>query len=418
MGPSVRQGDWLDRAAGDAGLDLDAIDAELDHLGLKPSPLRSSNPRDDQATALRRLMESGTRTAPRPVAPAPPRPGITDRPAPAPRTADRPASGRFNILQAARRARVVAIASGKGGVGKTNMSVNTAIALARQGLRVTLVDVDLGTANADVICGLMPTARLEHVLAPTAENAPRSLADIAIEAPGGFRLVPGTAGIGRMADITPLERRRLVAGLVELAADSDILLIDTAAGVGQSVTAFVNAADLALLVTTPEPTAIADAYALVKCLVLESGGQAGDCVERMAMVVNQVREPAEAFATHERIVRAAERFLGVTFPMIGYVAQDVRIPDSVRAQKPLLVGYPDSPAARSIGDLSVAIVKMLGLHPTATPNVSPVRPAPRPASAESAATAPQPQPARGGAFSMVRRLLGFSSEPAKPADKN
>jgi flagellar biosynthesis protein FlhG len=407
MSHPARHGGWLDRAADDAGLDLAAIDAELDDLGLQPSPVRSANPRNDQAAALRRLME-GDRPTPAPQ--------------PQPRPADRSASGRFNILQAARRARVIAIASGKGGVGKTNMSVNTAIALARQGLRVTLVDVDLGTANADVICGLMPTARLEHVLAPNpADGAPRSLADIAIDAPGGFRLVPGTAGIGRMADITPLERRRLVAGLVELAADADILLIDTAAGVGQSVTAFVNAADLALLVTTPEPTAIADAYALVKCLVLESGGQAGDCVERMAMVVNQVREPAEAFATHERICRAAERFLGVSFPMIGYVAQDVRIPDSVRAQRPLMVGYPDSPAAHSITDLSAAILKMLGLPSTVPPirrGSAAATGTETPAHTPTIQTPPAPQPSRGGAFSLVRRLLGFSSETTKPADKN
>lgn len=416
MSNPARHGGWLERAADDAGLDLAAIDAELDDLGYQPSPIRTAsppNPRNDQAAALRRLMESAPRTAPRPMTAAPARPGVTERPAapaPQPRAADRPASGRFNILQAARRAKVVAIASGKGGVGKTNMSVNTAIALAKRGLRVTLVDVDLGTANADVICGLMPTARLEHVLAPNpADPAPKSLADIAIDAPGGFRLVPGTAGIGRMADITPLERRRLVAGLVELAADADILLIDTAAGVGQSVTAFVNAADLALLVTTPEPTAIADAYALVKCLVLESGGQAGDCVERMAMVVNQVREPAEGIATYERIARAAERFLGVSFPMIGSVAQDVRIPDSVRAQRPLMVGYPDSAAARGITDLSEAIIKMLGLQPTVPLAAQLVRAAGKDAAPSAPQTPPASPPARSGPLSMVRRLLGMGS---------
>jgi hypothetical protein len=132
------------------------------------------------------------------------------------------------------------------------------------------------------------------------------------------------------------------------------------------------------------------------------GGCPGDCVDRMAMIVNEVREPAEAFSTHARIARVCERFLNVSIPLLGYVAQDVRVADSVRAQKPLLIGYPDSPAARGISDLSVAVVNMLGLPRNTGPGAgNPVPPV---------------LPSRG-IGSMVRRLLGFSPEPAVAAEK-
>jgi flagellar biosynthesis protein FlhG len=333
-------------------------------------------------------------------------------------------------LNTAKRAKIVTIASGKGGVGKTNVTVNTAIALARRGLRVTLVDADLGTANADVICGISPTNRLEHVLASSGTGHTGSLAKIAIDAPGGFRLVPGSAGIGRIADLSAMERRVLLSGLVELAADADIILIDSAAGVGQNITAFLNAADLALIVATPEPTAVADAYALIKCLVLESemgasvthtnakggtgnasnsGGAKPANDNRLALIINQAREPLEAFSTHARIARVCDRFLGVSVPMIGYIAQDVRVQDSVRAQKPLLLGYPDSAAARSISDLAAAIINTLGLPRSRTQGAG--NPPPTP-------PAPAAQSASRGMAGLVRRLLGFSPASESVAEKS
>jgi flagellar biosynthesis protein FlhG len=384
-----------------------------------PPPIpRAAAGADDQAAALRRMFEPAAK-ATRP----PPIPGAAARPV----QAASPTHDQHARLNSARRAKIVTIASGKGGVGKTNVTVNTAIALARRGLRVTLVDADLGTANADVICGISPTNRLEHVLASSASGNTGSLAKIAIDAPGGFRLVPGSAGIGRIADLSAMERRVLIAGLVELAADADIILIDSAAGVGQNITAFLNAADLALIVATPEPTAVADAYALIKCLVLESemgaqvsnkGGTGGSPASgapkltsdnRLALIVNQAREPLEAFSTHARIARVCDRFLGISLPMIGFIAQDVRVQDSVRAQKPLMLGFPDSPAARSISDLSAAIINTLGLprsRAQGAGNPPPAAPAPPAASANR------------GISGLVRRLLGFSSTSESVAEEN
>ena len=135
----------------------------------------------------------------------------------------------------ARTAKLITIASGKGGVGKTMLAVNLAIALSQRHQRVTLLDADLGTANADLLCGLNPAARVEHVLETGTAGRPaphRTLADIAVDAPGGFKLVPGSVGLGKMADLSEPQRRRLVAGLRDLESLADVVLIDAAAGVG------------------------------------------------------------------------------------------------------------------------------------------------------------------------------------------
>lgn len=379
----------------DVEFDLASIDAEIDDLGFEGEVVdemvsRLAMPEADQASSLRRMMGGGEAR------------GASEAKhageSPVPRTGPRHAfsADRIATLQAARRARVVAIASGKGGVGKTNIAVNTAIALARRGLRVTLLDADLGTANADVLCGIMPAARLDHVLGPGGlavhDGAKRSIRDIVVDAPGGFKLVPGSAGIGRMADLNAGERRWLVSALVELAAEADVVLIDAAAGVGQGVTSLLHAADLAIVVTTPEPTAIADAYALIKCLVMEQDQPPSTEEDRIALVVNQTREPLEAFATHARIAGVCERFLGLRLPMLGFVAQDVRVAEAVRAQKPFMIMDPGAIGSRNIADLAVAIINMLGIE---RPEITRKRLPPRATGADR------------GMGGLVRRLLGL-----------
>ncbi len=393
----------------DVEFDLASIDAEIDDLGMETGAVevvaRVSEPEGDQAASLRRMMGgvglSETReeksTGRMPVAR---NHGL-----------ESPWHDRMATLQAARKARVVAIASGKGGVGKTNIAVNTAIALARRGLRVTLLDADLGTANADVLCGIMPSARLDHVLGPGGlavhDGARRSINDIVVDAPGGFKLVPGSAGIGRMADLNASERRWLVSALVELAAQADVVLIDAAAGVGQGVTSLLHAADLSIVVTTPEPTAIADAYALIKCLVMESDVPPCTEEDRIALVVNQTREPLEAFATHARIAGVCERFLGLRLPMLGFVAQDVRVGEAVRAQKPYTIMDPGTMASRNTADLAVAIINMLRIE---RPEIAWKRLRP--------ARQPGGQRMDRGVGGLVRRLLGHPSQTAQTVAKD
>jgi flagellar biosynthesis protein FlhG len=356
---------------------LEDLDAEIDRLppdtlaALEPAapveaqPSTSApNPADDQATRLRVILG---------IAPAAPSPQPHPQPhaQPAPRHA--PVRTPAIIPPAASRpdhtAKIIAVASGKGGVGKTSLSVNLAIALASRGLRVTLLDADLGTANADVLCGIMPHTRLDHLFSPAgglyADGGRRSIRDLAVKAPGNFRLVPGSAGLARMADLEPDDQAALVESLAELERDADIIIVDTAAGIGRDVTGFLDAADLSIVVASPEPTSVADAYALIKCVVMnrtEQWGSVGAAVSPLALVVNQAATPEEAAAVHAKLKAVCARFLGLDLPSLGYVAQDLRVSEAVRAKVPLLLRTPQTPASHNIRDLSAAVLQQLAVR--------------------------------------------------------
>lgn len=250
---------------------------------------------------------------------------------------------------ARRRCPVVTITSGKGGVGKTNITVNLAIALSQLGARVTVLDADLGLANADLLCGITPTTRLESAI----EGRPgerRGLRQLAVAGPAGVRLIPGAVGLPRIAELTAGQRESLVAQLIDLESDSDIVLIDTGAGIGASVLSFVAAADLALVVATPEPTSIADAYAMVKATrPLQRRGA------KTALVVNQVTSVREGIATHERIAGVAERFLGMRPDHVGSVRRDEAVSRAVRERSPFVLSYPGSGASKDMRALACGL---------------------------------------------------------------
>ena len=287
---------------------------------------------DDQASKLRdlvRALDPG-REPPRPM-PAPSNP--------------RPKATRSRSRE--RAAPVIAIASGKGGVGKTTTSVNLAIALSSLGDRVTLMDADLGLANADVLCGMMPTRRLEKVVS---NGSTATLDQIAVDAPGGFRLVPGSVGVSKMADLPREERDTLVSRLIEIERESDLVMIDTSAGIMPGVTAFMNAADLGLIVVTPEPTSIADAYALIKCVVGTSTKE-GRSRAKLALVVNQ-SSAKEALEVHDRIARVCQRFLSYELPMIGSIRRDKRVMIAVKRRQPFMLWAPRTAAGRDMTALA------------------------------------------------------------------
>lgn len=261
-------------------------------------------------------------------------------------------------------ARTIAIASGKGGVGKTSAAVNLSIALSGMGVRTVLVDADLGAANADVLCGLKPRARLDQVIGTAQVGKARSLRDIAVEGPGGFRLIPGCSGIGRLADLPRVEREELVEQLRELESLCDVMLIDASAGIGRAVTTFVHGADLTIVVTTPEPTSITDAYALIKCVAGRAGASAGGVCGRVrvALLVNQAESEAEARFVHGRIAAVCDRFLGLRLPLLGWVAQDLRVRAAVRSRRPFVLENPRCQPSREMQRIAGVLIQQMGLR--------------------------------------------------------
>jgi len=253
----------------------------------------------------------------------------------------------------ARRAPVIAITSGKGGVGKTTLAVNTAIALAARSLRVTLVDADLGMANADVMCGLNPARRLDRLFA----DPNRAVDSLSTEAPGGFRLIAGATGLAHVAGLDHARYEALLANLRQLVAANDVVLIDTGAGVGPGVTAFCEGADITIVVVTPEPTSIADAYGMIKCLTRgrEATGRPP------VLLVNQAASQDEARAVHTRIVAVAERFLGIRPALWGWIPADAATSRCIRKRVPLMLEAPKSRAAAGVSYFAGSLADRLGL---------------------------------------------------------
>jgi flagellar biosynthesis protein FlhG len=261
-----------------------------------------------------------------------------------------------------RRTRVLTISSGKGGVGKTNACVNLAILMSQMGWSATLLDADLGMANADVLCGLTPTRRLEQFIGVSDRvRTPLStttLSEIAVQAPGGFRLIPGSVGVARMADLSAYEQARLLGALDQVEDDTELLVVDTGAGLGREVLSFIQNSDMSLIIATPEPTSIADAYALIKCAVLGAGAAPPP---RLGLVVNQVCSKKEADEVHARVASVCERFLRYRLPLSGWVAQDAQVGAAVRHRKPLVLDDPRCPASRDLRRLACALVDSLEL---------------------------------------------------------
>ncbi|MGH7442157.1 MAG: MinD/ParA family protein [bacterium] len=279
----------------------------------------------DQADSLR-AMAKGHKVAKAQAA---------DGPREAPRSAS--AGHMRGAAASVTRARVVTVASGKGGVGKTSMAVNLALQLCRLGRRVVLFDADLGLANADLLLGVQPRWNLTHFF-----DGGRSLEDILCEGPLGLKLVASGSGIARLADLGPEERGRIVEQFALLEGQADFLIVDTGAGISQNVLSFALAGDEVLIVTTPEPTARLDAYGLIK--VLSQQAYSG----RLRVIVNMSDSKVEADDVARLLETLAGRFLNIHVETLGVVPRDLEVPRCVRAQKPFSLEKPDSPAARAV----------------------------------------------------------------------
>ena len=243
-----------------------------------------------------------------------------------------------------RPVQVIAVSGGKGGVGKSNISVNLGIALAELRRRVVLLDADLGLANVDVLLGLKATHTLADVLAGT-----HSLRDVLVSGPHGLKIVPASSGVQHMASLSPREHAGLINAFNELSDQVDVLVIDTAAGISDTVVSFVRAANEVIIVVCDEPSSITDAYALIKLLNKEYD------MQRFRVVANMTRTPQEGSHMFTKLNTVCEKFLDVTLQYLGNVPFDENVRKAVQKQKALLEFAPTSKAALAIRSLAKAV---------------------------------------------------------------
>mgnify|MGYP001819024375 FL=1 len=287
-------------------------------------------------------------------------------------TADSPidqASGLRQMVNP-RPVRTIAVTGGKGGVGKTNVSVNLGVAAAEMGQKVMLLDADLGLANIDVVLGLHPEYDLSHVM-----RGERTLDEILVEGPAGLQVVPGASGLQSLAELSPAEHTGLIRAFSELAADTELLIVDTAAGISDTVLSFSRAAHEVVVVVCDEPASITDAYAIIKLLNRDYGHQ------RFRVLATMVRSAQEGRELFNKMCRVTDRYLDVTLGFMGAIPFDESLRKAVRTQKPVVQAFPRSRAAQVFRSLAKKIE-----------------------------TWPQPQGANGQVQFFVERLIKYSSD--------
>lgn len=242
--------------------------------------------------------------------------------------------------------KVIAVTGGKGGVGKTNVTLNTAISMAKMGKRVLVLDADLGLANVDVMLGLRVEKNLSHVL-----SGECMLEDVLVEGPHGLKIAPATSGTQSMTELTPVEHAGLIRAFSELQQDIDVLIVDTAAGISDMVLSFSRAAQDVMVVVCDEPTSLTDAYALIKILNRDHG------VFRFKIVANMVRNLREGQELFAKLSKVTGRFLDVALELVATIPHDENIRKAVRKQKAIVDAFPSSPASIAINNLAKQALK-------------------------------------------------------------
>jgi flagellar biosynthesis protein FlhG len=238
-------------------------------------------------------------------------------------------------VKAADKARIITVTSGKGGVGKTNLSVNMALAFARLGKKVIVMDADLGLANVNVMLSMVPKYNLYHVI-----KKQKTIREILVETEYGISIVAGASGFSQIANMGEEDRKVFIAELDTL-SNADIIIIDTSAGVSSNVLDFIAAADDAVIITTPEPTAITDAYGIIKIIATEYDSlNVG-----LKLVVNRTKGAAEAKSVADRMINIAGQFLNLKVEYLGFIYDDSSVPSAVIKQKPFMVLDPKCKAS-------------------------------------------------------------------------
>ena len=239
------------------------------------------------------------------------------------------------------RLRVIAVTSGKGGVGKTNMTANLAVLAARAGKRVLIIDADLGLANVEIVFGLKPSLHMGALIDGT-----HKIEDVLVEGPHGVKILPGGSGIQSLTALSEEQKLRLCAALDGVEDMFDLVLVDSGAGIGENVLFFVGAAQEALLVVSPEPTSLVDAYAVVKVLSQQAG------VRQFNVIINPVVDELQARDIFPKLTQVTSRFLQASIRHLGFVPRDENLHRAIMAQRPVVEAFPHCPASRALGHIA------------------------------------------------------------------
>ncbi|HYE08905.1 MAG TPA: MinD/ParA family protein [Patescibacteria group bacterium] len=254
--------------------------------------------------------------------------------------------------------RVITITSGKGGVGKTNFTVNLGIKFAQMGLRVVIIDADLGLSNVDVVMGKMSKYNLSDVI-----NSNKDILEILEEGPNGVKFISGGSGVQELVKLNKTQLVDLLMKLGKLDEEADVILIDTGAGLSENVISFVHAAREVILVTTPEPTSITDAYALIKTITQK------DKMKNIKVVVNRADNAAEAFNILDKLNVVTQKFLGVKLQKLGYILNDSNVIKAVKIQQPFVISFSKSEASKNLNEIALTLMDNKELSTTAASGI-------------------------------------------------
>ncbi len=252
----------------------------------------------------------------------------------------------FPAANAVGHAKVITVTSGKGGVGKTSVTVNLAIALSQRGYRVVIIDADLGLSNIDVVFGIVPQYSLLDLV-----NCNKGILDILCEGPNNIKFISGGSGVQELINLDKNSLENFIANMSLLDHIADFILVDTGAGLSDTVMDFVISAEEVILVVTPEPTSITDAYAVVKTVARIKK----DC--NINVLINRADSENEAKNVYNNFSTVAERFLSMKLNTIGYLPYDHSFTKSVKMQRPYILNYPKSNTSKMINDIAEVFIK-------------------------------------------------------------
>ncbi|NLX02712.1 MAG: MinD/ParA family protein [Syntrophomonadaceae bacterium] len=249
------------------------------------------------------------------------------------------------MAQEFKHTRVIVVASGKGGVGKSTLALNIALSLCNQGKKVILMDADLGLANIDIMLGLLPKYNLHHMI-----QGKKNLKDIIIAGPEGLSIIPGGSGITELANLDENTLKRLLVELGKIDGEFDYMIIDTGAGISNNVISFLLSADDVIFVTTPEPTSMTDAYGMVKAIARRSTGKT------FYLVVNRVVDNIEGVLVAEKFKLVCDRFLNLHINILGHVINEPLVGEGIRRQRAFIELFPRSQAAKNIDSIASNLI--------------------------------------------------------------